>query len=151
MRRWPAPRRQRTWQVSRAACSLHSAESNWSCRPASRPVNRRIFAPWRMRGRRLRRTVRTRPRDRGAQRPGPERAAGERARPNVLSELTRPDPDTTVLAWVARQHRAELCTTAISEAELAYGLALLPKGRGRDALVGGFQDCGVPIVDAWRT
>ncbi len=133
---------------------------------------------------------------------------------NVLSELARPDPDAAVLAWVARQHRAELCTTAISEAELAYGLARLPQGRRRDALahavarllgeglggrvlafdriaaaaygeiaagrraagrpvatadgqiaaiarardaallatrdLGGFQNCGVPIIDPWR-
>ena len=133
---------------------------------------------------------------------------------NVLSELTKPDPDGSVLAWVARQRRAELCTTAISEAELAYGLALLPPGRRREALVqavarllgeglggrvlafdriaaaaygviaagrrtagrpvatadgqiaaiarargatllatrdvGGFQDCGVPILDPWQ-
>ena len=133
---------------------------------------------------------------------------------NVLSELTKPNPDGSVPAWVARQRRAELCTTAISEAELAYGLALLPPGRRREALVqavarllgeglggrvlafdriaaaaygaiaagrrtagrpvatadgqiaaiarargatllatrdvGGFQDCGVPIVDPWQ-
>ena len=42
---------------------------------------------------------------------------------------------TAVLAWVATQRRAELCSTAISEAELAYGLALLPQGRRREALV----------------
>ncbi len=53
---------------------------------------------------------------------------------NVLSELVKPDPDASVLAWVARQRRVELCTTAVNEAELAYGLALLPKGRRRDAL-----------------
>lgn len=53
---------------------------------------------------------------------------------NVLSELARPEPDAAVLAWVAAQRRAELCTTAVSEAELAYGLALLPKGRRHDAL-----------------
>ena len=53
---------------------------------------------------------------------------------NVLSELMRPDPDATVVAWFVRQRRAELCTTAISEAELAYGLALMPKGRRRDRL-----------------
>ncbi|WP_376100677.1 type II toxin-antitoxin system VapC family toxin (plasmid) [Roseomonas sp. CCTCC AB2023176] len=53
---------------------------------------------------------------------------------NVLSELARPEPDPAVLAWVARQRRADLCTTAVSEAELAYGLALLPKGRRRDLL-----------------
>lgn len=53
---------------------------------------------------------------------------------NVLSELIRPEPDPRVSAWVAAQRRAELCTTAISEAELAYGLALLPEGRRREAL-----------------
>ncbi len=53
---------------------------------------------------------------------------------NVLSELTKPAPDASVTAWVARQHRADLCTTAISEAELAFGVALLPKGRRREAL-----------------
>lgn len=52
---------------------------------------------------------------------------------NVLSELARPDSDAAVLAWVAARRRAELCTTAISEAAPAYGLALLPKGRRRDA------------------
>ena len=53
---------------------------------------------------------------------------------NVLSELARPEPDPAVAGWIARQRRAELCTTAVSEAELAYGLALLPRGRRRDLL-----------------
>jgi len=53
---------------------------------------------------------------------------------NVLSELAKAAPDEAVAAWVASQRRAELCTTAVSEAELGYGLALLPKGRRRDAL-----------------
>jgi hypothetical protein len=54
---------------------------------------------------------------------------------NVLSELVRPAPDAQVGSWIARQRRTDLCTTAVSEAELAYGLALLPRGRRRDALV----------------
>ncbi len=53
---------------------------------------------------------------------------------NVLSELVKPEPNATVLAWIAKQRRVELYTTAISEAEIAYGLALLPKGRRREAL-----------------
>jgi len=53
---------------------------------------------------------------------------------NVLSELAKLDPDAAVLAWVAKQRRVEFYTTTISEAELAYGLALLSKGRRRDAL-----------------
>lgn len=53
---------------------------------------------------------------------------------NVLSEIVKPEPDSAVSRWVARQRRADLCTTAISEAELAYGIQLLPRGRRRDAL-----------------
>ena len=53
---------------------------------------------------------------------------------DVLSELIKPEPDKAVLAWVARQRRIEFSTTTISEAEIAYGLALLPKGRRRDSL-----------------
>lgn len=53
---------------------------------------------------------------------------------NVLSELARPDPDAAVLAWLARQRRTELCTTAITEAELAYSVVLLPRGERREAL-----------------
>lgn len=53
---------------------------------------------------------------------------------NVLSELAKPAPDTNVFGWTRQQLRAELYTTAISEAELAYGLALLPPGRRRTAL-----------------
>lgn len=53
---------------------------------------------------------------------------------NVLSELAKPDPGAAVLAWVAKQRRAELCTTAVNEAELAYGLALIAKGRRRNVL-----------------
>lgn len=45
---------------------------------------------------------------------------------NVLSELAKHDPDAAVLASVARRRRTELCTTAISEAELAYGPAEIP-------------------------
>lgn len=53
---------------------------------------------------------------------------------NVLSELVRPAPDPAVVEWLSKQRRRELCTTAVCEAELAYGLALLPPGRRRDAL-----------------
>ena len=53
---------------------------------------------------------------------------------DVLSELLRPEPDANVLAWLAGHRRAELYTTTISEGEIASGLALLPKGRRRDAL-----------------
>ena len=53
---------------------------------------------------------------------------------NVLSELMRAEPDARVLAWVASQPRALLCTTHINQAEILYGIAALPEGRRRAAL-----------------
>jgi len=53
---------------------------------------------------------------------------------NVISELMRAEPDARVLAWVAAQPRALLCTTHINQAEILYGIAALPEGRRRAAL-----------------
>jgi len=53
---------------------------------------------------------------------------------NVLSELLRPSPEPKVTAWVAAQPAASIFTTAVTRAELLYGVALLPPGRRRDAL-----------------
>ena len=53
---------------------------------------------------------------------------------NVLSELMRPKPSARVLAWVARQPEADLFTTSITEAEIFYGIEVLPKGRRREHL-----------------
>jgi predicted nucleic acid-binding protein len=48
---------------------------------------------------------------------------------NVLSELARPRPAPAVQEWADAMPLARLCTTAITEAELRFGLALLPPGR----------------------
>ena len=53
---------------------------------------------------------------------------------NVLSELMRPRPAQTVVAWIAAQPAASLFTTAIAQAEILYGVALLPAGRRRNGL-----------------
>jgi predicted nucleic acid-binding protein len=53
---------------------------------------------------------------------------------NVISELMRPQPDPSVLAWVAARPRAMLYTTSINKAEILYGIAALPAGRRRSAL-----------------
>ncbi len=53
---------------------------------------------------------------------------------NVLSELLRPSPEPSVTASVAAQPAASVFTTAVTRAELLYGVALLPPGRRRDAL-----------------
>lgn len=53
---------------------------------------------------------------------------------NVLSELMRPLPSQDVVAWLSRQPQQGLFTTTITEAEIRYGLALLPTGPRRDVL-----------------
>jgi predicted nucleic acid-binding protein len=54
---------------------------------------------------------------------------------NVLSELMRPHPSSRVARWVAEQPVTELFTTAITEAEIFYGIELLAKGKRREALL----------------
>ena len=53
---------------------------------------------------------------------------------NVLSELMRATPDDRVLRWVEGQPAAALCTTAVSVAEIRFGIERLPAGRRRTAL-----------------
>jgi len=53
---------------------------------------------------------------------------------NVLSELLRPTPAPQVEAWLAAQDGTNVYFTAVGEAELRYGMAILPAGRRRDAL-----------------
>ncbi len=59
---------------------------------------------------------------------------------NVLSELMRPSPSPTVTAWVGRQSVGELFTTAITEAEIFYGIELLATGRRRAALLAAAEE-----------
>jgi len=54
---------------------------------------------------------------------------------NVLSELMRPKPSPRVVAWLTSQPATELFTTAITEAEIFYGIELLPKGKRREGLL----------------
>ena len=53
---------------------------------------------------------------------------------NVVSELLRPSPNPTVEGWVAGRQAADLHFSAVGEAELRYGVAVLPAGRRRVAL-----------------
>ena len=55
---------------------------------------------------------------------------------NVVSELMRASPDPSVLTWFAGHAAGTLFLTAISEAELRTGAAILPTGQRRDRLVG---------------
>ena len=53
---------------------------------------------------------------------------------NVISDLMRPTPEPAVLVWFSGQISAELYLTAVSEAELRAGAAILPPGRRRDRI-----------------
>ena len=53
---------------------------------------------------------------------------------NVVSELVRPNRNENVVAWVDAQPLAELFVTAITEAELRYGVAMMPNGKRKKAL-----------------
>ncbi len=53
---------------------------------------------------------------------------------NAISEAMRPVPEPAVMAWFSAQNSAELYLTAVSEAELRTGAAILPAGRRRDRL-----------------
>jgi toxin FitB len=52
---------------------------------------------------------------------------------NVLSELMRPEPEAAVLQWMAAQTDA-LYVTALSYAEILFGIDLLPRGKRRQRL-----------------
>lgn len=53
---------------------------------------------------------------------------------NVVSEAMRPAPASDVLEWLDKQSVTGLFTTAITEAELRFGLARMDAGRRRDGL-----------------
>ncbi len=53
---------------------------------------------------------------------------------NVVSELMRAEPSAEVLDWMDDRQPRELYVTAITEAEVRTGIALLPEGRRRRGL-----------------
>lgn len=53
---------------------------------------------------------------------------------NVLSELARVEPDRSVLAWLDALDAGRVTTTAVTAAELRYGVERLPDGRRKTLL-----------------
>ncbi|HKH98109.1 MAG TPA: type II toxin-antitoxin system VapC family toxin [Candidatus Sulfotelmatobacter sp.] len=54
---------------------------------------------------------------------------------NVVSELMKASRSEAVLAWLSTQQEVDdLFVTAITLAEVLYGIELLPKGKRRDGL-----------------
>ncbi len=53
---------------------------------------------------------------------------------NVVSEAMRTQPDEAVAAWLAARPSSSLFISTITQAELLYGLQLLPDGKRRHGL-----------------
>jgi predicted nucleic acid-binding protein len=53
---------------------------------------------------------------------------------NIISELTRQVPDPGVLSWLDSLEVSDVATTAITAAELRYGVARLPEGHRKREL-----------------
>jgi toxin FitB len=85
---------------------------------------------------------------------------------NVVSELMRPSPSPAVGDWVRSQHGGELYTTAITVAEIRYGIERLDEGRRKELLrvTAGevfaefgeqllpfdvFQHVGIEVINPW--
>ncbi|SBW19032.1 PilT protein domain-containing protein [Candidatus Protofrankia californiensis] len=58
---------------------------------------------------------------------------------NVISELMRARADPRVVVWVDKQPTDEVYLTAVTTAELRYGVARLPDGRRRTDLADRLQ------------
>jgi toxin FitB len=54
---------------------------------------------------------------------------------NVISEVLRPAPNDAVVTWFDSQPHHQLFTTAVTQAEILYGIRLLPKGSRRQKLL----------------
>lgn len=53
---------------------------------------------------------------------------------NVVSETLKAAPAAHILDWLGRQPSAALFTTAVTQAEIYYGIAILDAGGRRDRL-----------------
>jgi hypothetical protein len=53
---------------------------------------------------------------------------------NVVSELMRPEPERSVLGWMDGLRRAEIGITAITVAEILYGIGAMPESKRRQRL-----------------
>jgi len=53
---------------------------------------------------------------------------------NVISELMRATPAPSVLSWFSTQDPTTLYLSAVTEAELRTGIAILPEGQRREGL-----------------
>ena len=59
---------------------------------------------------------------------------------NVLSEALKPAPFATVLEWLAAQEPSTVFLTAITQAEVLYGVESLPRGKRRTRLLAAVEE-----------
>ncbi len=57
---------------------------------------------------------------------------------NIVSELTKPIPDPTCVAWM-ESHRGECVLSVITLSEIRYGIKRLPEGKRKAAAETDFQ------------
>ncbi|MDF0491627.1 type II toxin-antitoxin system VapC family toxin [Sphingomonas sp. H39-1-10] len=57
---------------------------------------------------------------------------------NVISEMMKAAPAPAVAGWLDAQRAETLYLSAITIAEIRFGIACLPEGKRRDALAGAF-------------
>jgi predicted nucleic acid-binding protein len=53
---------------------------------------------------------------------------------NVLSELMKLQPNSSVVLWIGKYQATSLFITTLTQAEILYGLEILPAGKRRTAL-----------------
>ena len=58
---------------------------------------------------------------------------------NVVSELMRPSPSPVVEGWVAQRPAGHLFFTSIGEAELRFGVEIMPPGARRNSLAAAIE------------
>jgi toxin FitB len=53
---------------------------------------------------------------------------------NVVSELMKSQPNSSVVRWIGQHEATSLFITTLTQAEILYGLEILPVGKRRTAL-----------------
>ena len=66
---------------------------------------------------------------------------------NVISETLRQQPDPAVVRWMDAQSIETLYLSAVTVAELRYGIAVLPEGRRRQVLHSGLEQSVLPLCE----
>jgi predicted nucleic acid-binding protein len=54
---------------------------------------------------------------------------------NVVSEFMKPAPEPAVMAWINPLPMSSVFLSAVSQAEILYGVALVPAGKRREGLL----------------